>query len=933
MVNIRCLGAHLDELQFHLSQHSPHVVLLQETWLDKSTEEVRIHNYMTVSRKDRSDDPNRGGVLTLARKDFNKLVFVEHSKAAERSWHFLHLDTDILLLGNWYRSPSSTDDGFEDLHEELSKLMPEVTGTILTGDFNIHHAPWLRFSNGKSTVGANLKAVFDTVGLQQLVREPTRNEYLLDLFATDVAGSKAEVGNYIADHKFILGRVPAPVVGSLEVTKSCFKLGQANWKELGRELDTADWAPLDKGTAEDAFAYFLDVLWSLLCTYIPYKQVSFRKSSHPWLNDRCEAAIRAKNLAEGTDRFDQKRAVCSKVLKEEQQKHVTKLKEKLSSLPKGSKQWWKLNRELLQNKTKCSSIPPLRNDKTWENSPNGKANLFAKTFAAKSTLPGDVADCLFFAPPDLEMDQFVALRSRYAMKLFKKLNESKATGPDRIPAAILKRLAEYLAVPFTRVCRRLLQEACWPSPWKLHHICPLYKKGSAFQAGNYRGVHLTAVLSKIAEKLIGQKLLHFLHSGKFGEYQWAFTPGLSARDLVTALFLSWILAACTGKKVGGYLGDISGAFDRVCKEYLLGKLCSAGVGPLYLNFLDAYLQPRRAQVVVEGTTSDEFEISNTVFQGTVLGPPLWNLFFQDVTEPASSFGGTPSVFADDLSAFKQFDKNIENAEILRELHVCRTRVHKWGRQNRVAFDASKEHLVVLHPVHGEGDHFKLLGTLVDCKLLMSPAIEQILAQIRPKIRAIVRMQSHYPVAELIHQFKTHVWGSQEYHNGAIFHASSYLIDRLDGVHRQFLRDINLTEEVAFLSYNFAPPTLRRNIGMLGFLHKRVLGKAHPCFQKLLPFHADVFDWPGEGTHDKVLYNHFKEIQFQHAMYARSIFGMVYVYNHLPQRIIDCPSISLFQRLLTKAVRKACEQHDLAWKDIFSCRVNLVHTVNISFDGV
>ena len=177
------------------------------------------------------------------------------------------------------------------------------------------------------------------------------------------------------------------------------------------------------------------------------------------------------------------------------------------------------------------------------------------------------------------------------------------------------------------------------------------------------------------------------------------------------------------KKVGGYLGDISGAFDRVCKEYLLGKLCSADVGPLYLNFLDAYLQPRRAQVVVEGTTSDEFEISNTVFQGTVLGSPLWNLFFKDVTEPASSFGGTPSVFADDLSAFKQFDKNIENAEILRELHVYRTRVHKWGRQNRVAFDASKEHLVVLHPVHGEGDHFKLLGTLVDCKLLMNPAIE------------------------------------------------------------------------------------------------------------------------------------------------------------------------------------------------------------------
>ena len=117
---------------------------------------------------------------------------------------------------------------------------------------------------------------------------------------------------------------------------------------------------------------------------------------------------------------------------------------------------------------------------------------------------------------------------------------------------------------------------------------------------------------------------------------------------------------------------------------------------------------------------------------------------------------------------------------------------------------------------GEGEHFKLLGILVDCKLLMGPAIEQILAQVRPKVRAIVRIQSHYPVAELIHQFKTHVWGLMEYHNGAIFHASSSLLDRLDSIHRQFLRDLELIEEVAFLSYNFAPPTLRRNIGMLGY---------------------------------------------------------------------------------------------------------------------
>ena len=69
------------------------------------------------------------------------------------------------------------------------------------------------------------------------------------------------------------------------------------------------------------------------------------------------------------------------------------------------------------------------------------------------------------------------------------------------------------------------------------------------------------------------------------EAQWAFIPGLSARDLVTSVIMAWILAVCTGNKIATYLGDISGAFDRVFADYLLAKLQAAGVGSQYLNFL------------------------------------------------------------------------------------------------------------------------------------------------------------------------------------------------------------------------------------------------------------------------------------------------------------------------------------------------------------
>ena len=128
----------------------------------------------------------------------------------------------------------------------------------------------------------------------------------------------------------------------------------------------------------------------------------------------------------------------------------------------------------------------------------------------------------------------------------------------------------------------------------------------------------------------------------------------------------------------------------------MAKLQAGGVGTTYLNFLSSYPNPRDAKVAVEGVSSDVIKICNTVFQGTVLGPPLWNLFFNDVSVSASSLGDSASVFADDLNVFQRFDREIPNDDIERKMHLCRVRVHKWGNTNRVAFDPGKEHIVILH---------------------------------------------------------------------------------------------------------------------------------------------------------------------------------------------------------------------------------------------
>ena len=168
----------------------------------------------------------------------------------------------------------------------------------------------------------------------------------------------------------------------------------------------------------------------------------------------------------------------------------------------------------------------------------------------------------------------------------------------------------------------MLHEGVWPEQWKTHYVVPIYKKSSGYNPTNYRGVHLTSILSKVAEKLIGAPLIAHLSANHFGANQWAFTKQRSARDLSTLCICTWLLAICRGKKIALYLSDISGAFDKVFKDFLLAKLYQAGVGDAFLDFLNSYLSPRVGYVTIEAAISDAFEIADSVLQGTVLGPTL-----------------------------------------------------------------------------------------------------------------------------------------------------------------------------------------------------------------------------------------------------------------------------------------------------------------------
>ena len=136
---------------------------------------------------------------------------------------------------------------------------------------------------------------------------------------------------------------------------------------------------------------------------------------------------------------------------------------------------------------------------------------------------------------------------------------------------------------------------------------------------------------------------------------------------------------------------------------------------------------------------------------------------------------------------------------------------------------------------------------------------------------------------------------------------------------KFLEELGLDARTAFLEFNFAPLDVRRDIGILGLLQKRVLGLSHPVFQQLLPFFGDVFGYRIEGRHNRQLYGQFFEVSYQYDIFQRSIFSMRSVYNNLSQDVVDEPTVSFFQSRLTRIMKDECRKGNHRWRDIFSCR--------------
>jgi hypothetical protein len=85
----------------------------------------------------------------------------------------------------------------------------------------------------------------------------------------------------------------------------------------------------------------------------------------------------------------------------------------------------------------------------------------------------------------------ITIKTEGVEKLLKHLDPSKATGPDEIPARILKEYAHEFAPHLVSFYSTSLSRGEVPSDWRQANAIPVFKKGEQYPASNYRPVSLT----------------------------------------------------------------------------------------------------------------------------------------------------------------------------------------------------------------------------------------------------------------------------------------------------------------------------------------------------------------------------------------------------------------------------------------------------------
>ena len=273
---------------------------------------------------------------------------------------------------------------------------------------------------------------------------------------------------------------------------------------------------------------------------------------------------------------------------------------------------------------------------------------------------------------------------------------------------MLQLCASEIAIPLTMIFTKCVGTGIFPNAWKYANVQPIHKKQNRQIISNYRPISLLPICGKILEKIIFDQVYSFLNSNNLiSSNQSGFRPGDSTIFQLLSITSNIYESFEKYDETRAVFLDISKAFDKVWHEGMILKLKCNGISGNLLKFFEDYFLNRFQRVVLNGTTSHWQRLNAGVPQGSVLGPLLFLVYINDLTDNISSH---MLLFADDSSLFTAVN-GVEHThqKLVKDLHT----VTEWAHQWKMEFnpDITKQAIEVIFSVKKKNPFTQILSLM------------------------------------------------------------------------------------------------------------------------------------------------------------------------------------------------------------------------------
>ena len=528
--------------------------------------------------------------------------------------------------------------------------------------------------------------------MSQLITEKTRvtqsTESTLDIILTTNPGLHKRSGvikKTLSDHYMTFTELSLPKKTSQDLhnTVTFQNYGHFDESEFVNDIQSNDLLNWRHGEIwEDWKNAFL----SLSNKHAPIKTARLKVGSNPWMTSDIvklmykrdkihELAVKRKDYSLMNE-YRKLRNTVTDMIKDRKREYFTDVSNSSRTNPRSF--WAELG----------SIIPKINIKSIPRNMSVEEFNIYLKNVPdlISSSFTGD-SSLLWKEQESIYTFKFNDVQCIDLMTLLISLSDKTGTDILGFDRKLVRIAGEHIVDSLLCTINDSLSNGTFPDDWKNARVTPVYKNnGDINIMSNYRPISVIGHIAKMVEQLVRSQLVSYLEEHAFiSTDQSAYLKGHSTQTSLHRVIDDWLENINNNQTTGVCLLDISKCFDTISHRILLQKLSMYGIKHTEFKWFSSYLDKRKQAVFCHNKLSSLVDITTGVPQGSVLGPFLFLLFINDISNFTTD-GCVTNLFADDAMIYASGDSV---SEVQRKLQSCLSNISSWYRENRQKINSDK----------------------------------------------------------------------------------------------------------------------------------------------------------------------------------------------------------------------------------------------------